>query len=138
LIFYFNIRRDCDIFVHIELRFYDRSVKEITKRGSDIVIEAAGRKQAVELTPSLVRKAGKVALIGESNGYLNLEKADEALFFTCYISPIEYPMALNLISQKVVDVKGLITHRFKLDDFELAIQTADNPAEKPVKVVITA
>jgi threonine dehydrogenase-like Zn-dependent dehydrogenase len=37
-----------------------------------------------------------------------------------------------------VDVKGLITHRFKLDDFELAIRTADNFAEKPVKVVITA
>ncbi len=115
-----------------------RRVKEITKRGSDIVIEAAGKRQAVKLTPSLVRKAGKVALIGESKGYLNLEKTDEAPFITYYISPIEYPMALNLISKKVVDVKGLITHRFKLDDFELAIKTADNPTEKPVKVVITA
>jgi len=115
-----------------------KRVKEITKRGSDIVIEAAGKRQAVKLTPSLVRKAGKVALIGESKGYLNLEKTDEAPFITYYISPIEYPMALNLMSKKVVDVKGLITHRFKLDDFELAIKTADNPTEKPVKVVITA
>jgi L-iditol 2-dehydrogenase len=114
-----------------------KRVKEITKRGPDIVIEVAGRRQAVEQTPFLVRKVGKVALIGESKGYLNLEKADEAQFSTCYISPIEYPMALDL-SKKVVDVKGLITHRFKLDDFELAIQTADNPAEKPIKIVITA
>jgi threonine dehydrogenase-like Zn-dependent dehydrogenase len=114
-----------------------KRVKEITKRGSDIVIEAAGKRQAVKLTPSLVRKAGKVALIGESKGYLNLEKTDEAPFITYYISPIEYPMALNLISKKIVDVKGLITHKFKLDDFELAIKTADTPAEKPVKVVIT-
>jgi L-iditol 2-dehydrogenase len=115
-----------------------RRVKEITKRGSDIVIEAAGKRQAVKLTPSLVRKAGKVALIGESKGYLNLEKTDEAPFITYYISPIEYPMALNLMSKKAVDVKGLITHKFKLEDFELAIKTADNPTEKPVKVVITA
>jgi hypothetical protein len=36
-----------------------------------------------------------------------------------------------------VDVKGLITHRFKLDEFERALQTVDTPAEKPLKAVIT-
>jgi hypothetical protein len=35
------------------------------------------------------------------------------------------------------DVKGLITRRFKLVDFEKALQTADNHAKKPLKVVIT-
>jgi threonine dehydrogenase-like Zn-dependent dehydrogenase len=34
-------------------------------------------------------------------------------------------------------VKGLITHRFKLDDFEKALKTAETPAEKPLKVIIT-
>lgn len=131
-------RYGADICINAAEEDARKRVEEITKRGSDIVIEAAGKRQAVELTPSLVRKAGKVALIGESKGYLNLEKTDEVPFITYYISPIEYPMALNLISKKVVDVKGLITHRFKLEDFELAIKTADNPTEKPVKVVITA
>jgi len=131
-------RYGADICINAAEEDARKRVEEITKRGSDIVIEAAGKRQAVELTPSLVRKAGKVALIGESKGYLNLEKTDEVPFITCYISPIEYPMALNIMSKKVVDVKGLITHRFKLDDFELAIKTADNPTEKPVKVVITA
>jgi L-iditol 2-dehydrogenase len=114
-----------------------KRVKEITKRGSDIVIEAAGTKQTVEQTPLLVRSAGKVALIGELEGYLNLGSVGEAIFFACYLSPIDYPLALNLISEKNVDVKGLITHKFKLVGFEQAIQTADNLAEKPVKVVIT-
>jgi len=131
-------RYDADICMNAAEDNVVKRVKEITKRGSDIVIEAAGKKQAVKLTPFLVRKAGRVALIGESKGYLNLEKADETSFSTYYISPTEYPMALNLISKKVVDVKGLITHRFRLDDFELAIKTADSPTEKPVKVVITA
>jgi threonine dehydrogenase-like Zn-dependent dehydrogenase len=85
----------------------------------------------------MVRSAGKVALVGESRGYLNLDEADGALFFTSYISPVEYPMAVELIAKKIVDVKGLITHRFRLVDFEKALQTADNPAEKPLKVVIT-
>lgn len=114
-----------------------KAVKELTERGSDLVIEAAGTIKTVEQTPFLVRKAGKVALVGESKGYLNLEDADEALFFTIYISPVEYPSAVELIARKLVDVKGLITHRFNLADFEKALQTVDTPAEKPLKVIIT-
>ncbi len=114
-----------------------KTVRKLTKMGSDFVIEAAGTAQTVEQTPFLVRKAGKVALVGESKGYLNLEDADEAQFFTIYISPVEYPAAVELIARKLVDVKGLITHRFKLDEFEMALQTVDNPAEKPLKVIIT-
>jgi threonine dehydrogenase-like Zn-dependent dehydrogenase len=114
-----------------------KKVKEITRRGSDIVIEAAGTKQTVEQTPFLMRSAGKVALIGESEGYLDLGNVGEALFSTVYVTPIHYPLALNLVSEKIVDVKGLITHRFKLVDFEQPIQTAGNVAERPVKVVIT-
>jgi threonine dehydrogenase-like Zn-dependent dehydrogenase len=111
-----------------------KTVRKITKIGSDLVIEAAGTAQTVEQTPFLVRKAGKVALVGESKGYLNLEDADEASFFTTYISPVEYPTAVELIARKLVDVKQLITHRFRLQEFEKALQTADNPAEKPLIV----
>jgi threonine dehydrogenase-like Zn-dependent dehydrogenase len=114
-----------------------KAVRKLTKIGSDCVIEAAGTIKTVEQTPFLVRKAGKVTLVGESKGYLNLEDADEAIFCTMYISPVEYPAAVELIARKLVDVKGLITHRFKLDDFEKALQTADNPAEKPLKVIVT-
>jgi threonine dehydrogenase-like Zn-dependent dehydrogenase len=114
-----------------------RTVHRITKLGSDHVIEAAGTKEAVEQTPFLVRKAGKVALVGESKGYLNLEDADEAQFFTMYISPVEYPAAVELIERHLVDVKGLITHRFKLEEFEAALQTADNPELKALKIVLT-
>jgi threonine dehydrogenase-like Zn-dependent dehydrogenase len=114
-----------------------KRVGEITKRGSDVVVEAAGTTGTVEQTPFMVRKAGRVALVGESKGYLNLEDADEAVFFTMYISPVEYPLAVELIAKKTMDVKGLVTHSFKLADFERALRTADNPAEKPLKVVIT-
>ncbi len=112
-------------------------VRKITKIGSDSVIEAAGTQITVEQTPFLVKKAGKVALVGESKGYMNLEDADEACFFTIYISPVEYPAAVELIARKLVDVKGLITHRFKLDDFGKALQIIDNPAERALKAIIT-
>jgi threonine dehydrogenase-like Zn-dependent dehydrogenase len=126
-----------DVCVNARREDVVKRVREITKRGSDLVVEAAGTVRTVEQTPFLVRKAGKVALVGESKGYLNLEDADDAVFFTTYISPVAYPLAVQLIAEKVVDVKGLITHRFKLADFEKALETADNPAEKPVKIIIT-
>lgn len=115
-----------------------KRVKEITGRGSDVVVEAAGKTKTVEQTPFLVRKAGRVALVGEFEGNMNFGDADEACFFTTYILPMEYPTAVNLIARKKVDIESLITHRFKLIDFEKAIQTANNPSEKPVKVIITA
>jgi L-iditol 2-dehydrogenase len=114
-----------------------KRVKAITKRGSNVVVEAAGTTATVEQTPFMVRKAGKVVSVGASKGYLNLEDADEAVFFTMYISPAEYPFAVELVANKTVDVKGLITHRFRFSDFERALRTADNPAEKALKLVIT-
>ena len=115
-----------------------KHVREITARGSDVVVEAAGKMRAVEQTAYLVRKAGKVALVGEFKGRMNFEEADDACFFTTYLSPVEYPLAVDLLSKRLVDVKGLISHRFALADFERALQVANTPAEKPLKVVLTA
>ncbi len=115
-----------------------KRVMEITKRGSDVVIEAAGKTKTVEQTPLMVRKAGRVALVGEFEGKMNFGDADEACFFTTYISPIEYPTAIDLVARKKVDLQSLITHRFKLTDFEKAIETANSSFEKPVKILITA
>ena len=126
-----------DVVINAKKEDIIKTVRKLTKRGSDFVIEAAGTTRTVEQTPYLVRKAGKVALVGESEGYLNLADADEALFFTIYISPVEYPSAVELIARKLLDVKGLITHRFKLAEFEKALQTVDTPSEKPLKVIIT-
>jgi len=134
----FSLKYGADAVVNAKKEDLVKAVRKLTKRGSDLVIEAAGTRQTVEQTPFLVRKAGKVALVGESKGYLNLEDADEALFFTIYISPVEYPSAVELIARKLVDVKGMITHRFKFGEFEKALQTVDTPSEKPLKVIISS
>jgi threonine dehydrogenase-like Zn-dependent dehydrogenase len=113
-----------------------KRVREITGRGSDVVVEAAGKTRTVEQTPHLVRKGGKVALVGEFKGRMNFGSADGACFFTAYISPTEYPLAVELVARGQVNVKGLITHSFNLADFEEAIKAADNPACKPLKVIV--
>jgi len=114
-----------------------KRVLEVTGHGADVVVESAGTRKTVELTPMLVSKGGRVALVGEFDGYMDFNRADEAMFFTTYISPLEYPTAVDLVAKKRVDVKGLITHRFKLADMEKALETAENKMLKPMKVLIT-
>jgi len=80
-----------DVMINAKKEDPVKLVRKLTKIGSDFVIEAAGTQATVEQTPFLVRKAGKVALIGESKGHLNLEDADEVSFFydvyfTCRVS----------------------------------------------------
>ena len=113
-----------------------KTVRKLTEHGSEFVVEAAGTQKTVEQTPFLVRKTGKVALIGESKGFLNLEDADEVQFFTMYISPIEYPQAVQFIAEKKVDVAGLITHRFSFSDIEDAFAAIEDPSEHTLKVVL--
>lgn len=115
-----------------------KRVMEITGRGSDVVVEAAGTKKTVEQTPFMVRKAGRVALVGEFEGNMNFGDADEACFYTTYISPIEYPTAVDLVARKKIDLLSLVTHGFKLAEFEKAIQTAADPDQQPIKVLICA
>ena len=106
--------------------------------GSDMVIEAAGRQETVELTPRLAREAGRVALVGEFSGFMNLGEAEEATFFTVVVNPLKYPLALDLLARKILDVRSLISHRFQLTEFERAIETAADPSKRSVKVVLTA
>lgn len=56
----------------------------------------------------------------------------------CIFHQMSILLAVELIARELVDVKALITHKFKLDEFEKAIQTIDDPAEKALKVIIEA
>jgi len=115
-----------------------RKVRSLTQEGSGMVIEAAGRKETVEYTPTLVRRAGRVALVGEFSGRIKFDVAAEATFFSVYLNPLKYSLALDMLARKVLDIEGLITHRFPLVDFEKAIETATDPAQKPIKILLTS
>jgi len=111
-------------------------VRAVTDGGSDMVVEAAGRRETVEQTPLLVRKDGRVALVGDFSGFMKLGEAEEATFFSVVVNPVKYPLALDLLSRKILDVTGLITHKFPLTKFERAIKTAADPSKRPVKVLL--
>jgi len=72
-----------------------------------------------------------------SSKFIVIDRLPHRLFWTCIKTVKINPAAVELIARKKVNVKELITHRFRLDEFEKALQTLDNPAEKALKVVIT-
>lgn len=43
----------------------------------------------------------------------------------------------KLIVEITVDVRGLVTHRLRVMDFERSLRTVDDPVENALKVVIT-
>ncbi|KAH7127475.1 sorbitol dehydrogenase [Dactylonectria macrodidyma] len=47
-----------------------------------------------------------------------------------------YPRAIGLVASGVIDVKSLVTHRFHLEESELAFRTASDPRAMAVKVQI--
>lgn len=47
-----------------------------------------------------------------------------------------YPVALDLIASKAVNVKPLITHRFSMDETLKAFETAHTGAGGAIKVLI--
>ena len=52
------------------------------------------------------------------------------------LSYYSYPIALDLIASGALDVKPLITHRFRLEDSTNAFETVIDKNSKALKVII--
>jgi len=107
-------------------------IKEQTEGvGADLVVVASGSSGAIVQALNAVRKGGKVCLFGvpAKSSRLDYDLSD---IFNSEISIItsnaateaETKAALKLMEERKLNLAPLITHRFKLDDFEAAVQTA--------------
>lgn len=47
-----------------------------------------------------------------------------------------YPKAISLVAAGILDLKPLVSHRFKLEDGLKAFETASNPSSGAIKVQI--
>ena len=45
-----------------------------------------------------------------------------------------YPKAIMLVSEGLIDLKPLVTHRFTLEDGQAAFKAASNPGARAIKV----
>jgi len=115
-------------------------VYDIMPDGPDLVVEAAGPIQAVELMVELRRRGTRLNLFGitthekfELDGGLThfLEGRMDASFGT---TPLAMSRAIRLIERGLVDPGEIISHRFPLENIHEALEVMDGPDRNKVMI----
>jgi threonine 3-dehydrogenase len=106
-------------------------VMELTNgEGVDVILEMSGHPKAIEQGFRCIKKDGRYSLLGIPAKPVSLDLAKDIIFPGINIQGINgrlmyqtwYQMDQFLTSGKV-DLKPLITHRFKMEDFKEAFET---------------
>jgi L-iditol 2-dehydrogenase len=110
--------------------------------GTDIVIVTAPSIEAYKIGLRVCRKGGKLCIFAPTNPGEYLQISPKELFFSeiqiipsYSTSHLETRMALELIKSERINVKELITHRFKLVEAVEAFKTAVENKES-LKVMV--
>jgi L-iditol 2-dehydrogenase len=106
--------------------------EETDSRGADFAVVASGSPQAIVQALRSVRKGGRVCLFGVPFKGSKLDydiseifNAELSLISSYGATEKEIQAALELIANRRINLAPLITHRYRIDEFEEAIQTAE-------------
>ena len=119
----------------------DKKIAEMTDgRGIDRVIEAVGATAPIKTAISIVRKGGSVTLVGNVSPNVEIPlqavvSRQISLQGSCAISG-EYPIALDLMARKKINVKALLSATAPLSEGELWMNRLYNREGNLLKVVL--
>ena len=114
-------------------------------RGVDVAIEALGTQQTFESCLRVLRPGGVLSSLGVYSGKLTLPLdafaaglGDHHVVTTlCPGGKERMRRLMSVVASGAVDLKPLVTHRFKLDDIEKAYDLFANQRDGVLKVAIT-
>lgn len=117
-----------------------KAVQTCLGQSPDITIECSGAESSIRVAVLATRSGGTVVLVGLGPEEVRLPVVNAAVrevdirgvlrYANCY------PIALDLVASGAVDVKPLVTHRFKLEESLQAFETARSGAGNAIKVII--
>lgn len=107
--------------INAEERDALEAVRALRPGGVDVVLECVGIEETVNQALYMVRKGGRVQLVGMSAGTLSgfpawdfilaeLEIHGQFRYVNCY------PPAIALVQSGAVEVAGMVTHRWSLEE----------------------
>lgn len=120
-------------------------VEEIMKltdgKGCDLAIETAGTQVTTVQAMHMTKKGATIVLVGYSkSGEMNLPISlaldKELTFKTIFRYRHIYPMAIEAVAAGKVNLKGIVTDVFKLDEAQKAMDYSINNKSDIVKAVI--
>lgn len=108
--------------------------------GCDVYIEASGNPAGVVQGLNMVRKKGRFVEFSVFSKETSVDwsiigEKKELDVLGAHISPNTYPIAIDLLSRKLVKAEGIVTHKFPLKDFKDAFQQAEK-LDESVKVLL--
>ena len=98
--------------------------------GADLVVEATGVEPAINQAFDIVRKLGKIAVIGvpgQSRLNVNWSAGSFKALDLCFSFSSQYEdwtRVLKLFENRALDLTDLVTHEFKLVDWKIAFDKA--------------
>jgi L-iditol 2-dehydrogenase len=109
------------------------------ERGVDVAFEAAGVQDAVDAAFAAVLPGGKVILAGipdkeETSFSASIARRKGLTIKLVRRMKHTYPRAIELVSNGLVDVRSLVTHRFPLEQAGEAFRVAER--REGLKVII--
>ena len=109
----------------------------------DLVVETAGAPAAVELATKLCRPGGRAVLLGIAGQGRTLTLPSDLLVGKdiALIGSIAYPVAVwsrvvGLITDRLLDLDPIVTHRFPVNEFEEAVRLMDRRQGIVAKIVL--
>ena len=117
-------------------------VKELTGgNGTDLVIETAGTEITTRQAIQIAKKGSTIVLVGYSkSGEMTLPMSlaldKELSFKTVFRYRHIYPMAIDAVASGKVNLKGIVTNIFTLDEAQKAMDYSVNNKADIVKAVI--
>ncbi len=111
-------------------------------RGADVVIVAVGNVDVIKQSLRFVSRGGKVLFFAgcPDDSLLELDPnlvyhSEVSLLGSYSSSPVEQRAALRLIEERKINLEELVTHRFRLDQLQDAVDTAIDGKES-LKIII--
>lgn len=118
------------------------AVMELTEgKGCDLAVETAGTQLTTVQTIHMTKKGATIVLVGYSkSGEMTLPMSlaldKELTFKTVFRYRHIYPMAIDAVAAGKVNLKGIVTDIFSLDDAQKAMDYSVNNKADIVKAVI--
>lgn len=107
-----------------------------------VAMECTGVESSIASAIWAVKFGGKVFVIGVGRDNINIPfmraSVREVDLQFQYRYANMWPRAIRLVESGLINFEKLITHRFSLEDFQQAFDTAANPKTGAVKVLIQA
>jgi L-iditol 2-dehydrogenase len=113
-------------------------------RGADIVIEAAGTSATIRQSFSFVRRGGTILLLGitgHEKEEVPLERAtlDELnVLGTVRYGMGDFPRAIEMIHQQMIDLDSIITRRFGMTDLPDVFRETIHSPERTLRSLMVA